>query len=104
MPVPERPADYPQLLAWPPPDDDPGLRRLADTPQGYSRYQCIKCGTESGDDWSQCRGKCPSMQSPHFDQATLDMCLGTHHAAISIPIEYYEDEAAAWVEPEDREA
>ena len=59
------------LLAHPPIDECKGLRRVADTPEGYSRYACLKCGTFSGNDWSQCRGHCPSEQSPHFDPECL---------------------------------
>lgn len=28
---------------------------------------CPKCGSQSGDDWSQCEGSCPIVGSPHFD-------------------------------------
>lgn len=28
--------------------------------------RCPKCGAESGDDWSQCRGSCPMSGSPHY--------------------------------------
>ena len=52
-----------------------GLRRVADSVDGYSQYSCIKCGAQSGDDWSQCGGKCPIEQSPHFDQGVLKMLL-----------------------------
>ena len=54
---------------------DLGLRRVADSVDGYSQYMCIKCGAQSGDDWSQCGGKCPIEQSPHFDQGVLKMLL-----------------------------
>lgn len=71
-----RPPGYPTLLAWPPPDDCKGLVRVEDTPQGYSRYACIKCGYQSGDDYSQCRGSCPVEQSPHSSKECLARCLG----------------------------
>lgn len=32
---------------------------------------CQKCDARSGDDWSQCQGKCPVKGSPHFDEQTL---------------------------------
>lgn len=38
------------------------LNELADT-------VCPKCGSTSGNDWSQCSGSCPMPMSPHF---TLD--------------------------------
>jgi hypothetical protein len=28
---------------------------------------CPKCRARSGDDWSQCKGMCPMVGSPHFD-------------------------------------
>jgi len=28
--------------------------------------QCPKCGYLSGDDWSQCKGECPMIGSPHY--------------------------------------
>lgn len=27
---------------------------------------CPKCGAVSGDDWSQCEGRCPMEMSPHY--------------------------------------
>ena len=27
---------------------------------------CPKCRQDSGNDWSQCRGKCPLPMSPHY--------------------------------------
>jgi len=32
---------------------------------GYKR--CPRCDAISGDDWSQCRGRCPLEGSPHYD-------------------------------------
>lgn len=29
-------------------------------------YKCPKCGSTSGNDWSQCGGACPMPGSPHF--------------------------------------
>ncbi|HBI02300.1 MAG TPA: hypothetical protein DDY18_11840 [Flavobacterium sp.] len=29
---------------------------------------CPKCKFQSGDDWSQCGGKCPMTMSPHYNQ------------------------------------
>lgn len=53
-----------------------GLRRVADSVDGYTQYTCLKCGARSGDDWSQCEAKCPVEQSPHFDPRMLQMLLG----------------------------
>jgi len=33
--------------------------------------RCPKCRAYSGDDWSQCKGKCPVEQSPYFDKESL---------------------------------
>jgi hypothetical protein len=33
---------------------------------GEDGLQCPKCGTTTGNDWSQCEGSCPMPQSPHF--------------------------------------
>lgn len=32
--------------------------------------KCPNCLAQSGDDWTQCRGKCPMPQSPHYDELT----------------------------------
>lgn len=32
-----------------------------------SAGHCVKCGALSGDNWSQCGGKCPVIGSPHYD-------------------------------------
>lgn len=42
-----------------------GLRHSKEQP-GY--YECLKCGSLSGDDWTQCEGVCPVEQSPHYDE------------------------------------
>lgn len=34
--------------------------------------ECQKCKAISGDDWSQCLGKCPVEGSPHYDRETHD--------------------------------
>ena len=31
---------------------------------------CPKCGATSGGDWSQCEGKCPMPNTPHYDWQT----------------------------------
>ena len=33
---------------------------------------CMKCLMISGDDWSQCQGKCPLSYSPHYDPVTRE--------------------------------
>ena len=70
-----RPEGYSNLLAWPPPDDCTGLVRVEDTREGSSRYACIKCGTQSGNDYSQCQGFCPVEQSPHYSAKCLEKYL-----------------------------
>lgn len=35
-------------------------------------WACPKCKHVSGDDWSQCCGKCPIEQSPHYDKETAE--------------------------------
>jgi hypothetical protein len=36
-----------------------------------SEYKkCPKCGAFSGDDWRQCKGKCPLPATPHHDADT----------------------------------
>ena len=32
--------------------------------------KCIKCGKESGDDWTQCGGDCPKKFSPYYKLKT----------------------------------
>ena len=29
--------------------------------------RCPKCNTYSGDDWSNCNGRCPVEESPHYN-------------------------------------
>ena len=41
---------------------------------------CPKCKCISGDDWSQCGGKCPLRMSPHFDQPTFNQHGGLRPA------------------------
>lgn len=36
------------------------------------KTQCPKCKAFSGDDWTQCGGKCPMTMSPHFDKKTKE--------------------------------
>lgn len=33
--------------------------------------RCPKCSATSGGDWSQCRGSCPMLDSPHYDRLGL---------------------------------
>lgn len=33
------------------------------------RPLCGKCQASSGDDWTQCNGRCPVVGSPHFNRA-----------------------------------
>jgi len=40
-----------------------------------SEVRCPKCGEVSGDDWSQCDGKCPMEGSPHFNPSTKEKYL-----------------------------
>lgn len=55
-------SDDRSLLAHPAPQDCKGLEPLED-----GHYRCRKCGSLSGDDWSQCDGECPVAQSPHYN-------------------------------------
>lgn len=32
---------------------------------------CVKCGSVSGDDWSQCEGPCPVPGSPHYQHGAI---------------------------------
>lgn len=34
--------------------------------------KCPKCYYSSGDDWRQCRGRCPMPMSPHYKKRILD--------------------------------
>lgn len=36
--------------------------------------KCPKCGAESGDDWSQCKGSCPMPGSPHYKPENEATC------------------------------
>jgi predicted Zn-ribbon and HTH transcriptional regulator len=45
---------------------DPGPVREA--LKKYLSAPCRKCGYESGDDWTQCKGFCPKPWSPHYQK------------------------------------
>ena len=73
------------LLAEPRPEDCKGLVQVKDSPNGYSRFACIKCNYQSGDDYRQCYGRCPVEQSPHFDPDCLTECLAKRAAESEAP-------------------
>lgn len=37
------------------------------------KEKCPKCGWDSGDDWSQCKGSCPMPMSPHYNKSDNPM-------------------------------
>lgn len=50
---------------------------------------CSKCEAESGDDWSQCGGRCPMPGSPHYsrlEHARQQHGFGLHQAARAVEI------------------
>lgn len=36
--------------------------------KALKKITCSKCKMQSGDDWTQCGGKCPMTMSPHYNQ------------------------------------
>lgn len=42
--------------------------------------QCPKCKLYSGEDWSQCEGRCPMEGSPHYDPV-----LSVEYSAMDFP-------------------
>jgi len=51
--------------------------------------QCPKCANYHGNDWTQCGGKCPLMQSPHYHQQTAYTWGGIRYASEGQP-DYYD--------------
>lgn len=52
-------------------DNLSGNRRKHTKPKDVHRepvveHTCPKCDAVSGDDWSQCKGRCPMPMSPHY--------------------------------------
>ena len=44
---------------------------------------CPKCKAESGDDWSQCKGRCPMPGSPHYS-VEVDIAVKSAELCINI--------------------